>query len=690
MATKVQENAGIQEQVVEDFQPVIAHTESLPEITVKGMLLAVVLAVVLAGANAYLGLFAGMTVSATIPAAVISMAVFSLFRKNNILENNIVQTAASAGEAVAAGVVFTIPALVILGYWTEYNYMQTMMITALGGTIGVLFSVPLRRALVVHARHEIKFPEGIATAEVLKAGHAAKEGGALSTMLTATAAGGFLKLCQDSGLKLWTGTFEVGSRVGSSLAYFGSDLSAALLGVGYIVGLNIAVLVFVGGAISWWIAIPLYSVIVGAPAGGAVEAATTLWSDRIRYLGVGAMCVGGLWALIQLRNQLLTGVLSGLRALKEEKGGISILRTDRDIPMAWVIALSAFAVIPLFAMYHLVVRSLHVSIVMAVLMLIAGFLFAAVAGYMAGLVGSSNNPISGVTIATILFSAIVLLIFLGAGNASGPAAAILIGAVVCVAASISGDNLQDLKAGYIVGATPWKQEFMLIVGVVASSLVLSPILHLLNMKYGVGVPMNVTPEWLSKHPNPLAAPQATLMASVAKGVFEGGLPWGMVSIGAVIAILIITLDQYLKSKGSAFRTPVLAVAVGIYLPFSLSVPILAGGLVAFAAGRLRAKLSRRLGRKAEPQLKEAAVNGDRRGLLFASGLITGEALMGILLAVPVTLAGLYPIFQGDFMAVFPEPPAGGWPGLLIMIGVVYWLYRVVVKPSRDVERKGSF
>ncbi len=668
------------------FEPLIPSSTRLPEITFKGIILAIFLAVVLAGANAYLGLFAGMTVSATIPAAVISMAVFSLFKKNNILENNIVQTAASAGEAVAAGVVFTIPALVILGYWSHYDYLQTLMITALGGTIGVLFSVPLRRALVVQAREEIKFPEGIATAEVLKAGHSTEEKGSLATMIIATLAGGFLKICQEAGLKLWAGVFEVGTRVGNSIAYFGTDLSPALLGVGYIVGLNIAVLVFVGGAISWWIAIPIYAAMHGIPAGahGAVEGATAIWSAQIRYLGVGAMCVGGLWALVQLRNQLLTGIVSGLKALKEEKSGVATERTDKDIPMIWVIVFSILAVIPLFFVYHLVVKSVTVSIIMAVIMLIAGFLFSAVAGYMAGLVGSSNNPISGVTIATILFAALVLLLFLGHGSAAGPAAAILIGAVVCVAAAISGDNLQDLKAGYILGATPWKQEFMLIVGVLASSLVLSPILHLLNIKYGVGVPFHASASWLAAHPTPLPAPQATLMASVAQGVFHGGLPWTMVTIGGIIAVAIICLDQYLKARGSSFRTPVLAVAVGIYLPFSLSTPILAGGLVAFAAAKMRNKASKNASKDILSRLKEAEGQGDRKGLLFASGLITGEALMGIALAVPITLASVWPFFKGDFMAVFPAPPFGGWPGLIVMLGVVYWLYRVVTKPTRQV------
>lgn len=667
-------------------EPVVPASQNLPEITFKALILGILLAVILAAANAYLGLFAGMTVSASIPAAVISMTLFSLLTKrHNILENNIVQTAASAGEAVAAAAVFTIPGLVILGFWKDYDYLQTFLICALGGTIGVLFSVPLRRALVVQGGKEIKFPEGIATAEVLKAGQSGEKG-SLSTIIAAGAIGGVLKICQDAGLKLWSSTLELATRVGGSVAYVGLDLSPALLGVGYIVGLNIAVLVFAGGAISWWIAIPLYSAIHGLPqAGSAVEAATLVWKDQIRYLGVGAMCVGGFWALIQLRGQLLSGVKSGLAAFQSEQGGSGVERTDRDIPMIWVLVFSALSVIPLFFVYQLVVQRAVVSLVMAVIMLVAGFLFAAVAGYMAGLVGSSNNPISGVTISTILFASLVLLLFMGHGNPAGPAAAILIGAVVCCAASIAGDNLQDLKAGYLVGSTPWKQEFMLIVGVLSSALVIAPVLKVLNLKYGVGVPMNADAAWMAAHPNPLAAPQATLMASVSKGVFMGGLPWAMVAIGACIAVAIIVLDQVLKARGSEFRTPVLAVAVGIYLPFSLSTPILVGGLVAYFATRLRTKTARGASADLLTRLKAAEAEGDRKGLLFASGLITGEALMGILLAVPITLAGIWPVLKGDFMAIFPEPPAGGWPGLAVLAVVVYFLYRVVVAPTKKVR-----
>jgi putative OPT family oligopeptide transporter len=672
--------------------PVIPASTTLPEITLKAILLGVVLALILAAANAYLGLFAGMTVSASIPAAVISMTIFSFFKRSNILENNIVQTAASAGEAVAAAAVFTIPGLVILGFWKDYDYVQTLAICALGGTIGVLFSVPLRRALVVEGGKEVKFPEGIATGEVLKAGQG-KEKGSLATIISAGAVGAVLKACQDAGFKLWSSSVELGARVGSSVAYFGADLSPALLGVGYIVGLNIAVLVFLGGSFSWWIAIPIYAATHGWPVGpdgtplGAVDGASVLWSQQIRYLGVGAMCVGGFWALIQLRSQLLMGVKSGLKAFREEKGGEAAKRTEKDIPMAWVLLFSALSVIPLFLVYHLVVQKIWITAVMAVIMLLAGFLFAAVAGYMAGLVGSSNNPISGVTISTILFASLVLLLFMGQGNPSGPAAAILIGAVVCCAASISGDNLQDLKAGWIVGATPWKQQAMLIVGVLSSAFVIAPVLKLLNMKYGVGVPMDADQAWLDAHPQVLAAPQATLMASVSKGVFMGGLPWVMVGLGALVAVLIIGLDLFLKARGSSFRTPVLAVAVGIYLPFSLDIPILAGGLVAYFAARMRKKAAANAAGHLLERLRSAEADGDKKGLLFASGLITGEALMGILLAVPITLASVWPFFKDDFLAVFKQPPLGGWPGLVLVSLVVAALYLTATYATRRARKR---
>lgn len=647
--------------------PYIPAETTLPEITPRALVLGAVLAMVLAAANAYLGLFAGMTVSASIPAAVISMAVLKALRGGNILENNIVQTAASAGESLAAGVIFTIPAMVILGAWTEFNYWEITLIAGLGGLIGVLFTIPLRRALIVE--NPLRFPEGVATAEVLKVGESG--GGGIRYLAGAGLIGALFKV-GDTGFRLWGSVLESARYVGGSIAYVGTNLSPALVGVGYIVGLNIAALIFLGGALNWWVAIPILAAVQGIPPGAesAVDVAGGLWSTQTRYIGVGAMVLGGIWTLIQVRSSLVSGIRSGIDAYRASRreGSVQVVRTERDTPLPWVGAALLFSVIPLFFVFQYITDSLGVSVVMAVIMLVAGFLFSAVAGYMAGLVGSSNNPISGVTIATILTAALLLVVMVGTESAIGPAAAILIGAVVACAAAIAGDNMQDLKAGRLLGATPYKQQIMQVVGVVAAAFVMAPVLTLLLEAYGIGAPT-------ATHPNPLTAPQATLMAAVAGGVFGGGLPWNMVAWGIGVAAVIIALDVWLERRGSEFRTPVLAVAVGIYLPLELSVAIFLGGLIAWAAGRYtrrRATLEPRL----EASLADAGEAGGRHGLLFAAGLITGEALLGILLAIPIVATG-----RPDALA-FWGTHGSPLPGLVLLALVMALMYRITTGESR--------
>jgi len=637
------------------------HAAPLPQLTFKAIVLGIVLAMILAGANAYLGLFAGMTVSASIPAAVISMGILSMFRESNILENNIVQTAASAGESVAAGVIFTIPALVLLGYWDVFDYWWVSVIAGLGGLLGVLFTIPLRRSLIVE--EGLAFPEGKATAEVLKVGDDPKSG--VMQLALAALAGALAKLA-SSGLRLWSETAQAATFAGKGIAYIGTNLSPALLSVGYIVGLNIATLVCAGGAISWFIAIPVYSMLyldtdpvlmqMMADGASASDVAFQIWTSQIRYLGVGAMLIGGIWALISMRGSLISGVRSGLHQLSAG-ADVVVDHTDRDIPMQFVLAGVAIFVIPIFFLYNNISDSigLGISLPMTLIMVVAGFLFSSVAGYMAGLVGSSNNPISGITIATILFASLILLWLMGPDGANstiGPAAAILIGAVVCSAAAIAGDNLQDLKAGYILGATPWKQQVMQCVGVISAVLVMAPILNLLLEAYGMGTP---TPE----HPNALLAPQAMLMASVAKGVFGAGLPWSMVAIGAGIGAVIIALDEYLKKREAKWHAPVLAVAVGIYLPLELAVPIFFGGLIAAAVERWNAS-------NPDPAARE---RNSRIGMLTAAGLITGEALVGIFLAIPIVLTG-----DPGVLAIAAEP-WGGIPGLIVMAALGWWMYK---------------
>ena len=647
--------------------PLVPASVTLPEITLKAVVLSILLAAVLAGANAYLGLFAGMTVSASIPAAVVSMAVLRLFRQSNILENNIVQTAASSGEALAAGVIFTIPGLVLIGYWTSFDYWQTFTVSLVGGVLGVLFTMPLRRALIIHAR--LRFPEGVATAEVLKVGASsdAGAGGRVRLLLGAAALGGGFKFA-EGGLKLWSESLEGTFQLGRSTLYGGLNLSPALVAVGYIIGLNTAVVVFFGGAIGWLVLLPLYQAIVGSPEGLiGVAAAKATWSGQIRYIGIGAMLVGGVWTLFQVRGpiwQSLRQLMALYGARNQSDGQSELLRTERDAGVVWLIGLTVAALVPMVLLYQgLLNHNLWGGIGLTLLMVVTAFLFSAVAGYMAGLVGSSSNPVSGVTIATIMLASLLLLGILGKGNPAGPAAALLVGAVVCCAAAMGGDNLQDLKTGHVVGATPWKQQVMQVIGVATGAVVIVPVLSLLQAKYGIG-------EVTAVHPHPLSAPQATLMANLANGVFGGSLPWHLVGVGMVLGMLVIGLDMRQARRNAALRFPVLAVALGMYLPLKLSATILFGGLLA--------EYVRVAG-------KSSDVPTEDRGLLCAAGLVTGEALVGILLALPIALSSIWPSLSGDPFQLFADPPLGGWPGLaaLIVVGLL------LVRAARSAGQKDS-
>lgn len=619
---------------------------ALPQLTLKAVLLGVFLAVVLAGANAYLGLFAGMTVSASIPAAVISMGVLRLFRNSNILENNIVQTAASAGESVAAGAIFTLPALILLGYWQVFDYWWVCALTGLGGLLGVLFTIPLRRSLIID--QSLPFPEGTATAAVLRAGD--EPGRGLQLLSVAACLGAVIKFA-ETGLRIWPSVAQTAwTSSRGTVFYLGGNLSPALLSVGYIVGFNVAVLILSGGLISWVIAIPVYSSWFMAPGefadASGIDLAFAIWSSKIRYLGVGAMLVGGVWALISIRKSIFSSLSGGFRSGGSAVGPLP--ETERDVPIGFVLAGIVLFVLPIFALYHSILGTWGAGLSMTLVMIVAGFLFSSVAGYMAGLVGSSNNPVSGITIATILFASLLLLWISGA-SAESAAAAILIGAVVCCAAAIAGDNMQDLKAGHLLGATPWKQQIMQGVGVISAALIMAPVLNLLLTAYGMGLPTEL-------HPNPLAAPQANLMASVAGGVLGGELPWGLIAMGAGIGCVIIAVDIWLEKSGSALRAPVLAVAVGIYLPLELSVPIAIGGLIALlTTGKIG-----------------PATTGS--GILFGAGLITGEALVGILIAIPIVITG-----DRDVLAAPAGWQLGTAAGVIMLMIASAGLFQVAKK-----------
>jgi len=610
------------------------------EITIKAFFLSIILSIVLSSAMAYLGLYAGMTISASIPAAIMSMGILKLFRESNILENNIVQTAASAGESLAAGVIFTIPALLLIGYWDTIDYWEVTKIAMAGGVLGALFTVPLRRALILKAN--LRFPEGVATAAVLKTGHesdAKKSSESLKLIGFSALIGGIVKL-GELAFGIWSSAVGGAIAIRGAIFGMGASLSPSLISVGYIVGRNIGILAFSGGLISWAVAIPIYSYLYGFEGESLFEGANIIWNAKIRYLGVGAMVVGGIWSVIQLAKPLVESIQLSLKTLGES--GDDIPLEERDLPVNYVFMAILLMLIPISFTYFDIISSWTSAITLSIIMCVFGFLFSAVAAYMAGVVGSSNNPISGVTIATILFSSLLIITFFDIDSSKGAAAAILIGAVVCCAAAIGGDNLQDLKTGNIVGATPWKQQVMQLVGVVSSALTLGIVLTLLHEAYGIGS-------------SDLPAPQAVLMTSVANGVFSGNLEWGMIYAGAVLGILIIMLDQYQLKRGAEFRVPILAVAIGIYLPIELTLPIFVGGMLNHFAG------------------KTASETGKNNGLLLASGLITGEALMAIFIAIPL-------FYDKNFWPEYALPaPYNDIVALALISAIIVGLYRVAKK-----------
>jgi len=403
---------------------------------------------------------------------------------------------------------------------------------------------------------------------------------------------------------------------------------------------------------------PAYGLFNGLPPDRTgLAAAMAIWSGQIRYVGIGAMLTGGLWTLVTLREPVwksLQTLRDSYRARSSRSNAV-IARTEQDASLLWIVVPFGLSLLPMAWIYSTVVNSPPIGFLMTIVMALAAFLFSSVAAYMAGLVGSSSNPVSGVTIATIMMASLLLVLFMGAGHPAGPAAALVIGAVVCCAAAMGGDNLQDLKTGHLVGATPWKQQVMQVVGVLTGAVVLVPVLSLLQAKYGIGEPTVI-------HPHPLTAPQATLMANLTRSVFGAGLPWHLVGFGAAIGALVIVLDHRQESRGSEFRLPVLAVALGIYLPLKLSAAICVGGIISAFA------------RSAADEQSEPS----RRGLLFAAGLITGEALMGIMLAMPIAFAALWPGLSPDPFTIFDTPPLGGWPGVVIVTLVGFALYRIAI------------
>ncbi len=653
-----------------DFVPYIPAEKKLPELTIKAILVGLILTVIMAAANAYLGLYAGMTVSATIPSVVMAVAFFKIL-KGNILEVNLSKSMAVTGEALAAGIIFTFPALLILsidtgGYagWANlWGYMGLVIAgSLLGGIIGILFTIPLRKVMIEGL--ELPYPEGVASAEVLKAIDKGGKGMIYITMALAT--GLIYKfVASDYGLRIFRENIE-GTVGDNPRLYGGIALSPALLGVGYILGLRIAGLVFTGGVIGWIIMIPIVGAFVGFPAPG-VDGVMEIWADYTMYVGIGAIVTGGIYTIITLRKPIVEGVRQSMDMGQAKTSAASTLRTEHDFPIKKWYFVGLF--LSMIVIYWWATASGIVAGLAAIVLLVAAFFFTAVAGYLAGIVGSSNNPISGVTVITILFTALLLLAVAAAGFVSteiAMTATIIAGAVVCCSAAIAGDSMQELKTAQLIGATPYNIQISRFIGVISAAILVPPIVATIISAYGIVYRTTA-------HPNPLKAPQAKVMSSITLAIFQG-IPLSaiiMFVIGVILAIVLIVLKQ-----------PVMAVAIGIYLPFTLTLPIMLGGVIKHVTDRyIKEKVHTTRADMTEEERKgliqtriEQSTN---TGILFASGLVAGEALMGVIIAVFV-MAHIN-------LTIFGTVPL--WTGLVVFLYIGLLLAYVVVR--KHVEGLGE-
>lgn len=624
-----------------EFKPFIPAEQTMPELTVTSVILGVILAIVFGAANAYLGLRVGMTVSASIPAAVISMGVMRIvLKRESILESNMVQTIGSAGESVAAGAIFTVPALFL--WANEYgkstpSLLEITLIAALGGTLGILFMVPLRKALIVKEHGVLPYPEGTACSEVLLAG---EEGGAsASTVFAGLGIASIYKFVTD-GLKLFPSEVDFASKRFKG-AGMGVDVLPALVSVGYICGIKIATVMFAGGVLGWLVIMPLIAMFGGDtvlfPGVDPISTMGTwdIWKNYIKYIGAGAVAAGGIMSLIKSLPLIVSTFGKAIKDYKNKEFGDSSIRTDADIPMKYIlIAIATLAVV------MWLVPVIPVNLFGAIIIIVFGFFFATVSARLVGLVGSSNNPVSGMTIATLLVASLVLK-STGAKGYAGMVSAIAIGSVICIIAAISGDTSQDLKTGFILGATPKKQQIGEIIGVIASSITIGVVLYLLNKAWGFGSEQ-------------LGAPQATLMKMIVEGVFNANLPWGLVGAGAFIAVVIELLG-----------IPVLPFAVGLYLPVHLSTGIMVGGIVRY--------------------IIEKKKKNTEAGILFASGMIAGEGLVGILLAVLAIIPVSKTAMVADICDISGIFSLGAIGSLVFFAGLVGLLYYFAVRQKKTVK-----
>ncbi|MDG6224199.1 MAG: oligopeptide transporter, OPT family [Candidatus Thermoplasmatota archaeon] len=661
--------------MADHYEPYISPDVDISEFSIKAIVVGIIITIVMGAANAYLGLFVGMTVSATIPSLVFALAILKVF-KGNILEINMSKNIGVAGEALAAGIIFTFPALIVIhsitggsAGWEDMlqirNLLIMLVISTVGGLFGILFTIPLRKVFIQDL--DLPYPEGVAAAEVLKVME--KGGRGIYQIGIAAGIGGAMKFAAESGLSLWKERLEAvvgGERI---RLFGGFNISPALLGVGYIIGFRISLIVFAGGIVGWVFAIPLIGLFKGWPTvdfqGNPVDAIGSIyavWFNETKWIGIGAVLTGGIYTLFSLRKTIVQSV-KGMFAKKRASSEPAPLRTERDfhVNLVYIIILAVIVAI----IYFFVTGEIFTAILLALVMIAATFFFTAVAGYLAGIVGSSNNPISSVTISTLVVTALLLLLLGGIGVSNmgmdlGMTATILVAAIVCCSAAIAGDSMQELKTAQILGATPVRIQWGRFIGVIVGALTIPVIVALLAQAYGIGSPA-------------LPSPQAVIMGSTVHAIFNLKFNVLMFGIGVAIAAGLIF-----------FKLPVMAVAIGIYLPFTLTTPIFFGGILAWITNRFVAVKERLFsnlsGTELEARTKASQEVTYNRGLLFAAGLVAGEAIMG------VVVAGIIIFLGPGAITIFNDP---SWiPGLLALIYLLFLIIYMVLRDDiKDMSRR---
>ncbi|EAH7636462.1 oligopeptide transporter, OPT family [Campylobacter jejuni] len=610
--------------------------QNLPELTLRGLVLGSILTIIFTASNVYLGLKVGLTFSSSIPAVVISMAVLSLFKTSNILENNMIQTQASAAGTLSS-VIFVIPGLFMCGYWSEFPLWQTFMICLCGGGLGVLFTIPLRRTMVVESK--LAYPEGRAAAEILKVANKDQSSKKGKQGIKEIALGSFIAAIfslLSNGFKLAASESNF-AFIWNKMAFgFSMGYSLALLGAGYLVGLAGAIALFVGMFLAWGIFTPYLSNFEFDSAKNAVDLASSVWSSKVRLIGTGAIAIAALWTLIELLKPVIEGIkeiVKNVKITNQEKNE----RTNIDLSLKSIFILFVLMVVGLFITFYSFVEDANLSIYYQMLFsfvgtlvsVLIGFFVAAACGYMAGLVGSSSSPISGIGLIGVIISSIVFLV-LGVELFQDPmlskfavALAIFTTSVILATAAISNDNLQDLKTGHLVGATPWKQQVALLVGCVFGALAIVPVLNLLYQAYGF---VGAMPREGMDASSALAAPQANLMSTIAQGIFHHNIEWGYIAFGVFVGILMIIIDKILR-RTQKMSLPPLAVGIGIYLPPAVNIPLVIGGILKYIVMQ---HLTKKYAKNSHKEEKLASC--EQRGTLFASGLIVGESIFGVIIA----------------------------------------------------------